>query len=69
VLLRVREGFVRVLKRKYRGKRHDDKNLYSIEHQKPTREFLDSTRLKTQKYPSTVCSDICPPYPFYLLFF
>jgi hypothetical protein len=28
-------------------------------------DFLDFTRLETQKYPSTVCSDI-PVYPSYL---
>ena len=52
--------------KKYIKKRIEQNKPFK--HQKPTREFLDSTRLKTQKYPSTVCSDICPPYLFYLLF-
>jgi hypothetical protein len=31
-----------------------------------TRELLDLKRLETQKYPSTLCSDIYRSYPFHL---
>jgi hypothetical protein len=44
--------------KKYIKKRIEQNKPFK--HQKPTREILDSTRLKTQKYPSTVCSDIYP---------